>query len=39
MEYRAQWDLTGEAYAAASVKAIEEVILAEGADTIGALCL
>lgn len=39
MEYRAQWDLSGEAYAEASVNAIEEVILAEGADTVGALCL
>src|SRR6056297_3653716 len=39
MEYRAQWDLSGEAYAEACVNAIEEVILAEGADSIGALCL
>ncbi|MBU2981275.1 aminotransferase class III-fold pyridoxal phosphate-dependent enzyme [Lentibacter algarum] len=43
MEYRAHdqgmGDLTGEAYAEANVKAIEEVILAEGADTIGSLCL
>ncbi|QGX97100.1 aminotransferase class III-fold pyridoxal phosphate-dependent enzyme [Roseovarius faecimaris] len=39
MEYRAQWNLTGEAYAEAAVNAIEEVIKAEGPDTVGALCL
>ncbi len=39
MEYRAQWDLSGEAYGAAAANAIEEVILREGPDTVGALCL
>ena len=39
LEYRSQDGSTGEAYAEASAKAIEEVILREGADTIGALCL
>lgn len=39
MEYRAQWDLQGEAYGKAAADAIEEVILAEGPDTVGALCL
>ena len=39
MEYRAQWDLEGEEYGLAAANAIEEVILAEGADTVGALCL
>ncbi|WP_371225741.1 aspartate aminotransferase family protein [Roseovarius sp. 2305UL8-3] len=39
MEYRAQWDLSGEEYGVAAANAIEEVILAEGPDTIGALCL
>ncbi|MDK3016595.1 aminotransferase family protein [Pseudodonghicola flavimaris] len=39
MEYRAQWDLTGEAYGQRAADAIEEVILAEGPDTVGALCL
>lgn len=39
LEYRAQNGSSGEAYAEASAKAIEEVILREGADTIGALCL
>ncbi len=39
LEYRSQDGLTGEAYAEASARAIEEVILREGADTIGALCL
>ncbi len=39
MEYRAQWDLTGEEYGIAAANAIEEVILAEGPDTVGALCL
>ncbi len=39
LEYRAQWDLSGEAYGVAAANAIEEVILAEGPDTVGALCL
>ena len=39
LEYRSQDGSTGEAYAAASLKAIEDVILREGADTIGAICL
>ncbi|UWQ02564.1 aminotransferase class III-fold pyridoxal phosphate-dependent enzyme [Aliiroseovarius crassostreae] len=39
MEYRAQWDLSGEEYGKRAADAIEEVILAEGADTVGALCL
>ncbi len=39
MEYRAQWDLSGEEYGQRAADTIEEVILAEGADTVGALCL
>ncbi|HCP18127.1 MAG TPA: aspartate aminotransferase family protein [Alphaproteobacteria bacterium] len=39
LEYRAQWDLTGEEYGKRAADAIEDVILAEGADTVGALCL
>lgn len=39
LEYRSQDGSTGEAYGAACVKAIEDVILREGADTIGAMCL
>ncbi|WP_289154140.1 aminotransferase class III-fold pyridoxal phosphate-dependent enzyme [uncultured Salipiger sp.] len=39
LEYRAQWDLTGEAYGQRAADAIEEVILREGPDTVGALCL
>ncbi|WP_417733533.1 aspartate aminotransferase family protein [Roseovarius sp.] len=39
LEYRAQWDLEGEEYGIAAANAIEEVILAEGPDTVGALCL
>ena len=39
LEYRAQWDLTGEEYGRRAADAIEEVILAEGPDTVGALCL
>ncbi|MEM6480669.1 MAG: aminotransferase class III-fold pyridoxal phosphate-dependent enzyme [Pseudomonadota bacterium] len=39
LEYRAQWDLAGEEYGIAAANAIEEVILAEGPDTVGALCL
>lgn len=39
LEYRAQWDLSGEEYGVAAANAIEEVILAEGPETVGALCL
>ncbi|NIY97682.1 aminotransferase class III-fold pyridoxal phosphate-dependent enzyme [Salipiger sp. HF18] len=39
LEYRAQWDLSGEAYGQRAADAIEEVILREGPDTVGALCL
>lgn len=39
LEYRAQDGSSGEAYAEYAAKAIEDVILREGADTIGALCL
>lgn len=39
LEYRAQWDLSGEAYGKRAADAIEEVILAEGPDTVGAICL
>ena len=39
LEYRAQWDLEGEDYGRRAADAIEEVILAEGPDTVGALCL
>ena len=39
LEYRAQWDMTGEEYGKRAADAIEDVILAEGADSIGALCL
>lgn len=39
MEYRAQWDLSGEAYGQRAADAIEEVILAEGPETVGAICL
>ena len=39
LEYRAQWDLSGEAYGIRAADAIEEVILREGPDSIGALCL
>ncbi|SMH52311.1 aspartate aminotransferase family protein [Maritimibacter sp. HL-12] len=39
LEYHAQWDLSGEAYGARAAEAIEEVILREGPDTVGALCL
>ena len=39
LEYRAQWDLAGEDYGIAAADAIEEVILREGPDTVGALCL
>ncbi|WP_121065448.1 aspartate aminotransferase family protein [Chachezhania antarctica] len=37
LEYRAQWDV--ENYGQRAADAIEEVILREGPDTIGALCL
>jgi taurine-pyruvate aminotransferase len=37
LEYRAQWE--GENYGELAANAIEEVILREGADTVGALCL
>ena len=37
LEYRKQWDV--ENYGERAADAIEEVILREGADTIGALCL
>ncbi|WP_371419586.1 MULTISPECIES: aspartate aminotransferase family protein [Stappiaceae] len=36
-EYRAQWDV--EEYGERAADAIEEVILREGPDTVGALCL
>ncbi len=41
MEYRAQqgWDPASESYGEYAAKQIEEVILREGPDTIGALCL
>ena len=39
MEYRAQWHLSGEEYGAKAADAIEETILREGPDTVGALCL
>ena len=39
LEYRAQWDLSGEDYGRAAADAIEAVILREGPDTVGALCL
>ncbi|MCG6901392.1 MAG: aminotransferase class III-fold pyridoxal phosphate-dependent enzyme [Rhodobacter sp.] len=39
LEYRAQWDLSGEEYGRRAADAIEEVILREGPDTIGAICL
>ncbi len=39
LEYRAQWDLSGEEYGRAAADAIEAVILREGPDTVGALCL
>jgi len=37
LEYRAQWDV--ENYGERAADAIEEVILAEGPDTVGGLCL
>ena len=39
LEYRSQWDLSGEEYGRRAADAIEEVILAEGPDTVGGLCL
>ena len=39
LEYRADNGLTGEAYGLAAAQAIEDVILREGPDTVGALCL
>ncbi len=39
LEYRSQDGSTGEAYAEHAANAIEEVILREGPETIGALCL
>ena len=39
LEYHAQWDLSGEEYGRRAADAIEEVILAEGPDTVGGLCL
>jgi len=39
MEYRAQGDLTGEAYGKRAADAIEEVILREGPEAVGAICL
>ena len=39
LEYRAQPGLAGEDYGIKAAEAIEEVILREGPDTIGALCL
>ena len=39
LEYRAQWDLSGEENGRRAADAIEEVILAEGPDTVGGLCL
>ena len=39
LEYRAQWDMSGEEYGRRAADAIEEVILAEGPDTVGGLCL
>ena len=39
LEYRAQWDLSGEDYGRAAADAIEQVILHEGPDTVGGLCL
>ncbi len=39
LEYRSQDGSAGEEYGAKAAQAIEDVILAEGPDTIGALCL
>ena len=39
LEYRAQDEYAGDSYGVKAAEAIEEVILREGPDTIGALCL
>ena len=39
LEYRAQPEYAGDSYGLKAAEAIEEVILREGPDTIGALCL
>ncbi len=39
LEYRAQPDIAGDSYGIKAAEAIEAVILREGPDTIGALCL
>ena len=39
LEYRAQDGMAGEGYGVRAAEAIEEVILREGPDTVGALCL
>ncbi len=39
LEYRAQDELAGTDYGIRAAEAIEEVILREGPDTVGALCL
>ena len=39
LEYRAQPDIAGDSYGVKAAEAIEAVILREGPDTIGALCL
>ena len=39
LEYRAQWDLSGEAYGKRAADAIEEVILVRGSRHSGGLCL
>ncbi len=39
LEYRSQDGSVGEEYGAKAAQAIEDVIIAEGAETIGALCL
>ena len=39
LEYRAQDEYAGDSYGVKAAEAIEEVILREGPDTVGALCL
>ncbi len=39
LEYRAQPEWAGDSYGVRAAEAIEEVILREGPDTVGALCL
>ncbi len=39
LEYRAQDGMAGEEYGVKAAQAIEDVILREGPDTVGALCL